>query len=81
MIGGKDSRKCIKNILCRLFSNALAAKCSWTGAKGNFKLQHLNLIDVCKCKLIINLMSLNVKGNKICSCHKEKFSTIKGRRI
>lgn len=44
MIGGTTEKDAMKRTLQKLFSNNLASKCSWTGAKNNFKLKDLKLI-------------------------------------
>lgn len=51
MIGGTNEKDAMKRILQKLFTNNLASKCSWTGAKNNFKLKDLKLIMCMKSKL------------------------------
>lgn len=51
MIGGTTSKDAMKRVLQKLFTNNLASKCSWTGAKNNFKLKDLKMIICMKSKL------------------------------
>jgi len=51
MIGGTTEKDAMKRALQKLFTNNLASKCSWTGAKNNFKLKDLNIIMCMKSKL------------------------------
>lgn len=51
IVGGTDAKNLIKRNLQRLFSNALAKKCSWTGSgrdsetrEANHKLQSLKIM-------------------------------------
>lgn len=44
MIGGTTKKDAVKRALQKLFTNNLASKCSWTGAKNNFELKDLKLI-------------------------------------
>lgn len=48
LIGGVTSKDALKRALQKLFSNNLASKCSWTGAKNNFKLKDLKIITCIK---------------------------------
>ncbi|XP_018393340.1 PREDICTED: uncharacterized protein DDB_G0293860-like, partial [Cyphomyrmex costatus] len=48
MIGGTSAKDAIKRALQKLFTNTLASKCSWTGAKQNFKLKDLKIIACLK---------------------------------
>lgn len=51
MIGGTSIKDAMKRTLQKLFTNNLASKCSWTGAKNNFKLKELKIIACMKSKL------------------------------
>lgn len=51
MIGGTTEKDAMKRALQKLFTNNLASKCSWTGAKNNFKLKDLKLIMCMKSNL------------------------------
>lgn len=51
MIGGTSIKDATKRTLQKLFTNNLASKCSWTGAKNNFKLKDLKIIACMKSKL------------------------------
>lgn len=51
MTSGTNQKDTMKRILQKLFTNNLASKCSWTGAKNNFKLKDLKLIMCMKSKL------------------------------
>lgn len=53
MIGGTSTKDAMKRALKKLFSNNLATKCSWTGAKNNFQLKNLKIIICMKGKLCI----------------------------
>ncbi|XP_029157953.1 putative uncharacterized protein DDB_G0277255 [Nylanderia fulva] len=44
MTGGTTEKDAMKRALKKLFTNNLATKCSWTGAKQNFTLKDLKLI-------------------------------------
>ncbi|KAJ8975306.1 hypothetical protein NQ317_014979 [Molorchus minor] len=48
MIGGTDGGKLVRRALSKVFSDELAAKCSWTGAKNNHKIGELTLISELK---------------------------------
>lgn len=48
LIGGVTSKDALKRALQKLFSNNLVSKCSWTGAKNNFKLKDLKIITCIK---------------------------------
>lgn len=50
MIGSAKAKEAIKRALQKLFTNNLASKCSWTGAKHNFKLKDLTIITCIKSK-------------------------------
>ncbi|XP_029678559.1 uncharacterized protein LOC115244769 isoform X4 [Formica exsecta] len=56
MIGGTTSKDAMKRVLQKLFTNNLASKCSWTGAKNNFKLKDLKMI-ICMKNAIKNICS------------------------
>jgi len=51
MTGGTTEKDTMKRILQKLFTNNLASKCFWTGAKNNFKSKDLNIIMCMKSKL------------------------------
>lgn len=51
MIGGTNEKDAMKRALQKLFTNNLASKCFWTGAKNNFKLKDLKIIICMKSKL------------------------------
>ncbi|XP_024869622.1 uncharacterized protein LOC112453236 [Temnothorax curvispinosus] len=51
MIGGTTTKDAMKRALQKLFTNNLASKCSWTGAKNNFKLKELKIIICMKASI------------------------------
>lgn len=75
MIGGTSEKDAMKRALQQLFTNNLASKCFWTGAKNNFKLKDLKLIMCMKsntqyyifiyylystCDLLFNLINIHL---------------------
>lgn len=50
MIGGTSEKDAMRKALQKLFTNNLASKCSWTGAKNNFKLKDLKIMMCMKSK-------------------------------
>jgi len=52
MIGGTTIKDAMKRALQKLFTNNLASKCSWTGAKNNFKLKDVKIIMCIKSKFV-----------------------------
>lgn len=59
MTGGTTEKDAIKRALQKLFTNNLASKCSWIGAKNNFKLKDLNIIMCIKRVSCIKYYSFN----------------------
>lgn len=58
MVLQKDA---MKRALQKLFTNNLASKCSWTGAKNNFKLKDLKIIMCMKSKFVAyNIIYLSI---------------------
>ncbi|KAF5302290.1 hypothetical protein FQA39_LY10329 [Lamprigera yunnana] len=58
MIGGSNLKDGLKRGLCKLFTNQLGSKCSWTGAKGNFPLKELSVIQ-CLRGLLYSFLDLS----------------------
>lgn len=48
MIGGTSTKDAMRRALQKLFTNTLASKCSWTGAKNNYKLKDLTIMTCVK---------------------------------
>ncbi|CAH0559359.1 unnamed protein product [Brassicogethes aeneus] len=46
LLGGASYKEHIRRGLRKLFSDRLAIKCSWTGRKNNFPLQHLKILEL-----------------------------------
>jgi len=61
MTGGTTVKDAMKRALQKLFTNNLASKCSWTGAKNNFKLKDLKMIMCMKSKFVAyNIIYLSI---------------------
>ncbi|KAF5273203.1 hypothetical protein FQA39_LY07534 [Lamprigera yunnana] len=58
MIGGSNLKDGLKRGLCKLFTNQLGSKCPWTGAKGNFPLKELSVIQ-CLRGLLYSFLDLS----------------------
>ncbi|KAF5273810.1 hypothetical protein FQA39_LY00925 [Lamprigera yunnana] len=58
LIGGSNLKDGLKRGLCKLFTNQLGSKCSWTGAKGNFPLKELSVIQ-CLRGLLYSFLDLS----------------------